>query len=90
MGLRTRKFVTMHLTLNPGDDVDRLNVSRKEGGRGYGSTEDSGDASIRRLENYIKNSNLKLMIVTTNNVNNTRISRTKITRKQKIGRKTTV
>ena len=34
------------------DDVDRLYVSRKEGGRGLASTEDTVDASIQRLEDY--------------------------------------
>ncbi len=36
------------------DDVDRLYVSRKEGGRGLASIEDSVDASIQRLEDYIE------------------------------------
>ncbi len=35
-------------------DIDRLNLSRKERGRGLTSTEDSIDASIQRLEDYIK------------------------------------
>ena len=42
--------MTMHLR----DDIDRLYVSLKEGGRGLTNIEDSVDASIRRLENYIK------------------------------------
>ena len=36
--------------LHPRDDVDGLYVSRKEGGRGIASIEDSVDASIQRLE----------------------------------------
>ena len=36
------------------DDVDRLYVSRKEGGRGLDSIEDSVDASIQQLEDYIE------------------------------------
>ena len=47
---RTRKLMTMHKALHPRDDVDRLYVSRKEGGRGLASIEDSVDASIQRLE----------------------------------------
>ena len=31
---RTRKLTTMYLALHPRDDIDRLYVSRKEGGRG--------------------------------------------------------
>ena len=45
--------MTMNKALLPGDDVDRLYVSRNEGGRGLASFEDSVDASIKRLEDYI-------------------------------------
>ena len=38
----------MHKALHPRDDADRLNVQRKEGGRGFTSIEDSVDASITR------------------------------------------
>ena len=38
--------MTMHKALNPRDDVDRLYVSRKEGGRRLTNTEDSVDTSI--------------------------------------------
>ena len=55
MDQRTRKLMTMHKALHPRDDVDRLYVSRKEGGRGLSSIEDSVGTSIHRLENYIKN-----------------------------------
>ena len=44
----------MHKALHPGHDIDRLYVSRKEGGRGLASIEDSVDASIQRLEDYIQ------------------------------------
>ena len=55
MDQRTRKLMTMHKALHPRDDVGRLYVSRKEGGRGLASIEDSIDASIQQLEDYIKN-----------------------------------
>ena len=42
----------MHKALHPRDDVNRLYVSRKEGGRGLASIEDSVDASVQRLEDY--------------------------------------
>ena len=42
--------MTMHKALRPRDDVDRLYVSKKEGGRGLASFEDSVDSSIQRLE----------------------------------------
>ena len=45
--------MTMHKALHPRDDIDRLLVSRKEGGRGYASIEDNSDALIR-LKNYIE------------------------------------
>ncbi len=54
MDQRTRKLMTMHKALHPRDDVDRLYVSRKEGGRGLASIEDSVDASIQRLKDYIQ------------------------------------
>ena len=41
--------MTMHKALHPRDDVDRLYVPQKEGGRGLASIEDSVDASIQRL-----------------------------------------
>ena len=55
MGQRTRKLMTMNKALHPRDDVDRLYVSRKEGGRGLASIEDSVDAPIQRFKDYIKN-----------------------------------
>ena len=49
MDQSTRKLMTMHKALHPRDDVDRLYVSRKEGGRWLASIKDSVDASIQRL-----------------------------------------
>ena len=54
MDQRRRKLMTMHKALHPRDDVDRLYVSRKEGGRGLASIEDNVDASIQRFEDYIE------------------------------------
>ena len=54
MDQRTRKLMTKHKALHPRDDVDRLYVSRKEGGRGLTSIEDSVDTSIQRLQDYIE------------------------------------
>ena len=54
MDQRTRKLMTMHKALHHRDDVDRLYVSRKEGGRGLASIEDSVDTSIQRLEDFIE------------------------------------
>ena len=49
-----RKLMRMHKTLHPRDDVDRLHVSRKDGGIELISIEDSGDTSMQRLKDYIK------------------------------------
>ena len=46
--------MTMYKALHPGDDVDRLHLLKKEGGIGLASIEDSVDASIQRLEDYIQ------------------------------------
>ena len=54
MDQKTKKLMTMHLVLHPRDDIDRLNLSRKEGGKGLTSTKDRIDASIQRLEDNIK------------------------------------
>ena len=43
MDKRTRKLMTKYKALHPRDDVDRLYVSIKEGGRGFTSIEDSAD-----------------------------------------------
>ena len=48
----TRKLMTMHKALHLIDDVDRLYVSRKEGGRGLISIEETVDATIQRLKDY--------------------------------------
>ena len=73
--------MTMHKTLHPRDDVDRLCVSRKEGGRGL-SIENSVDASIG-LEDYIEKHEGGLITATGNDTDNTMYKRMTITRKQK-------
>ena len=79
---RTRKLMTMHKALLPRDDFDRLYVTRKEGGRGLASIEDSIDASIQRLEDYIEEQE-GLITATKNDTDNTMTNRMTITRKQK-------
>ena len=49
MDPKTWKLMTMHQALH----VDRLNVWRKERGRGLASIEDSVDASRQQFEDYI-------------------------------------
>ena len=73
----------MHKTLHPRVDVDRLYVSRKEGGRGLASIEDSFHASIQRLEDYIEKHERGLITAIRNNTDNTIDNRITIKRKQK-------
>ena len=54
MEQRTRKLMTMHMAIRDSKEVDRLYVTRKEGGGGVVSIQHSIDASIQRLEKYIK------------------------------------
>ena len=80
---RTGKLMTVHKALHPRDDVDRLYVSRKEGGRGLASIEDSVDASIQRLKEDIQRHDGGLITSITNDTDNTMDNRMTITRKQK-------
>ena len=83
MDQRTRKLMTMHKALHPRDNVDRLHVSRREGGRGLASIEDSVDASTQWLEEYIQKHNGGLITAIRNDTDNTIDNRMTITRKQK-------
>ena len=83
VGQRTRKLVTMCKALRPRDDIDGLYVSRKEEGRRLTSILDNVDTSIQWLKDYVKKCGGRLITATRNNTDNTRINRTKISRKQK-------
>ena len=74
--------MTMHKTLHPRDDDDRLYVSRK-GERELASIEDSVDASIQRLEGFIQKCGGRLITTSRNNTDDMKTNRTTITRKQK-------
>ena len=80
---RTRKLLTIHKALHPRDDVDRLYVPRKDRGRRLASIEDSVDASIQRLEDYIEKHERGLITAIRNNTDNTIDNRMTTTRKQK-------
>ena len=75
--------MTMHKALHHRDDVDRVYVSRKEGGRGLASIEDTVDASIQRLEDYVEKHERGLITTIRNDTDNTTDDRITITRKQK-------
>ena len=83
MDQRTRKLMTMHKALHPRDDVDRLYVSRKEGGRRLASIEHTVDASIQRLEDYVEKHERGLITTIRNDTKNTIDQRVTTTRKQK-------
>ena len=71
------------MSLHPRDDVDRLYVSRKERGRGLASIEDSVDASIQGLEDYIQKHDGGLITAIRNDTDNTIDNKMTIARKQK-------
>ena len=73
----------MNKALHPRDGVDRLYVSRKEGGRGLASIEDGVDVSIQRLEDYTQKHDGGLITTIRNDTDNTMDNRIIITRKQK-------
>ena len=54
MDQRIRTLMTVHKALYLTDEVDRLYAPRKEGGRRFAIIEDSVDASIHRLEDYVE------------------------------------
>ena len=83
MNQRTRKLMTLRKALHPRDDVNRLYVSRKEGGRELTCIEDSVDASTQRLEDCIQKRGGRLITAIRNNTDNIRNNRTTINRKQK-------
>ena len=63
MGHRIRKTIPMYKALHQKEDIDRLYVTRKEGGK-WTCLEDWKDAAIQRIKNiiikkYINNSKKK-------------------------------
>ena len=75
--------MTIHKALHPRDVVDRLYVQRKEGGSGLTSIENSVDASIQRLEDYIQKRDGGLIAAIRNVTDKTMDNKMTITRKQK-------
>ena len=83
MDQRTRKLMTMHKALHPRDDVDRLYVSRKKGGRRLASTKNSANTSIQQLQDYIEKHEGGLITAIRNDTDNMMENRMTITKKQK-------
>ena len=73
----------MHKVLHPRDEVDRLYVSKKEGGSELTSIEDSVDTLIRRFKGNIEKHEGEEITVIRNDTDNTVANRITITRKQK-------
>ena len=72
--------MAVHKALHPRDDIDRLHVLRKEGGRGLA---DSVDALIPRLKDYIEKHEGGLITTIRNDTDDTMDNKMTITRKQK-------
>ena len=72
----------MHKALHPREDVDRLYMSRRKGGRGLVSIESSVDMSIQRLEDYIEKRGVRLIADIRYNTNDTKTRGTTIAIKQ--------
>ena len=77
MDQRTKKLMTMHKALHPRDDV----VKKKR--KGHGSIEDSVNAPIQQLEDYIEKCRGRLITATRNYTDNIKFNKTERTRKQK-------
>ena len=58
---KTRKLFTIYGALHPKSDVDRLYITRKEGGRGLISIKDCVEVAIRGLEVYVHGSEERLI-----------------------------
>ena len=61
LDLRTRKLMTMHNALHPKSNVDRLNIPRKEGGRGLQGVEKTVNLTNLGLQNCVKESRGRLL-----------------------------
>ena len=75
--------MTMHRFFHNRDDVHRLHVSGKDGGRGIVIIEDSIDTSIQQLEDYIEKCGGGVITALRNSAEDTMINQ-----KTKIGKKT--
>ncbi len=62
--------MTTHKALHHRDDVDRLYISGNEGERSLASIENSIDASIQRLEDYIEKHKRGLITAIRNDIEN--------------------
>ena len=76
-----RKLMARQLASHSTDYIDRLYMSRKEGGRKFASIEDSVDTTIRSLENYFFKKKGKLQLKPPKDQQNNNNEKTKTQRK---------
>ena len=74
-GLKEKKMITIHWALHPRDKIDRLYVSRKEGGRRFAYSEDCVEAPVKALDDNIKKSKERVITADRNNIVNVRTDR---------------
>ena len=72
----------MHKALHPRYDVNRLYVSRKEGGKRPASIENSVDTSMQKLEDNLQKHDGGLMTAIRNDTDYTMDKRITITKKK--------
>ena len=75
--------MTVQKALHLRDEIDRQYIFRKVGGRGLANIEDSVDAPIQRLEDYLEKHERGLITAIRSDTDNTIDDRMTITRKQK-------
>ena len=76
MDQKTRRMIMMLKALNPRDDIDYI-CQEIEGGREHARFEDSVDASIHGLGDYIKNSKERQISATRKSIDSKIINRTR-------------
>ena len=74
MDKRSRKLMTMQKALHSKGVIDKLYLSKTEGGRGLSSIEGRVDTSIQRVEDYIEKRRGRLIAATRSNTKDTRAS----------------
>ena len=67
MDRMTRKMMTMNRALHPKDSECRLNLPRKEGGRGLIGVEDCVDLAVRSLRKYVSQNEDRLIVAARGN-----------------------
>ena len=58
---KDKKTMTMYWALYPGDNVDRLYIPRKSGGRGIISLEHCAEMKIKSMKKYVESRNERLV-----------------------------